>query len=397
MRWRDWLGCSLLAGSVGVSGCVSAGAVLKPIVHASPDNNEAHDGITVARALQADVETIGPKSATTLGDAPPQDVGSLIINGIPAARIRASVNTEAITDEEVKAACYPMLRRLEMLPEPERSQRQLQVFKETLDQIVEREVVLQVAIARLKKNAGEAQVKKLLEIADKQFDSQWIQPLMKSNNIKSETEFQTALKEMNVSLSMMKRQWTRNWMAQEFVRQMVVTKVDKVGHLQMEDYYRRHPEDFQIADSVEWEDVFVSETLHPPRAVARQRAEEVLARMRRAEPIAQLLADHLDDGDSSLRDGRGLGRKHGEIKPVEAEGPLFQLKDGEAALVEIGSGFHVVRVVKREYAGMRPFDDREVQKLIKDKLRNEIGQREMKQLVSELRKQAVVEYLTGAN
>jgi hypothetical protein len=392
MRWRDWLGCGLLAGSVGVGGCVSGGAVLKPVVHVSPDKEA---GVTVARALQADVETIGPKSATTLSDAPPQDVGSLIINGIPAARIRATVNTEAITDEEVKAACYPMLRRLETLSEPERSQRQLQVFKETLDQIVEREVVLQVAMARLKKNGGEASVKKLLEIADKQFDSQWTQPLMKANNIKSEAEFQAALKEMNVSLTMMKRQWTRNWMAQEFVRQTVFAKVDKVGHLQMEDYYRRHPEDFQVADSVEWEDVFVSEVLHPPRAVARERAEAILARMRRGETMAQLLADHLDDGDSSLRDGRGLGRKRGEIKPVEAEGPLFQLKDGESVLVEIGSGFHVIRAVKREYAGMKPFDDREVQKLIKDKLRNEIGQREMKQVVSELRKQAVVEYMTA--
>jgi hypothetical protein len=205
------------------------------------------------------------------------------------------------------------------------------------------------------------------------------------------------MKEMNVSLSMMKRQWTRNWMAQEFVRQTVFAKVEKIGHLQMVDYYNKHPEDFQIADSAEWEDVFVSEALHPPRPAARQRAEAVLARMRQGELVEQLLKDHLDDGDSSLRDGRGLGRKHGEIKPVEAEGPLFQLHDGEAALVEIRSGFHVIRVVKRENAGMRPFDDRNVQKLIKDKLRNEIGQREMKKLVSELRKQAVVEYLTGAN
>jgi hypothetical protein len=366
------------------------------------DVTRAHDddcyGVNVARALQPDGETIGPKSATNLKDAPPHDVGNLMINGIPAARIRATVNTEAITDEEVKAACYPQLRRLDALPEPERSQRQLQVFKETLDQIVEREVVLQVAFARLKKNAGEASVKKLLEVADKQFDTQWIQPLMKTNNIKSETEFKAALTEMNVSLSMMKRQWTRNWMAQEFVRQTVGTIVDsKVGHLQMEDYYGKHPEEFQIADSIEWEDVFVSEALHPPRAAARQRAEAVLTRMRQGEPVEQLLKDHLDDGDSSLRDGRGLGRKHGEIKPVEVEGPLFQLKDGEATLVEIRSGFHVVRMVKREYAGMKSFDDRDVQKLIKDKLRNEIGQREMKQMVSQLRKQAVVEYLTGAN
>ena len=60
------------------------------------------------------------------------------------------------------------------------------------------------------------------------------------------------------------------------------------------------------------------------------------------------------------------------------------MKDGDAAIVEMSSGFHVIRLVKREKAGVLDFSPK-TQKLVKDKLRNEIGQHEMKKLVAELR------------
>ena len=167
--------------------------------------------------------------------------------------------------------------------------RQAAVFKETLDQIVEREVVLQVAFERLRKNAGEKSVDKLKEVADKEFDKQWVQPIMSGNKIKTEAEFKAAMREMNVSLEMMKRQWTRNFMAMEFMRQTVFAKTEVIGHPQMEDYYTKHPDEFQIPDSVVWEDIFVAEGLHPPRAAARQRAEAILARMRKGEKVEKLL------------------------------------------------------------------------------------------------------------
>lgn len=397
MRWHDWLSCGLFGCAVAVSGCVATDNTLAPSAEVVSRYNKVECfGVNVARAQEPDAASVGPPTANTLQESPPADVGSLIINGIPICRIRATVNAGAITDEEVKAACFPQLKQAERLAEPDRSKSQLKIFKDTLDQIVERECVLEVALARLRKNGGEKSIKGLNEAAEKEFERQWIKPIMKSNNIKTETEFKDQLQSMNISLSMMKRQWTRNFMAQEFVRQMVFSKIERIGHMDIEEYYRKHPEEFQVADSVQWEDVFVADALHPPHAAARQRAETVLARMRNGEKIEKLLDEKLDDGDSSLRDGRGLGRKHGEIKPAEAETPLFQLKDGEATMVEIGSGYHVIRVVKRDYAGLMPFD-KETQLRIKDKIRNEMGAREMKKLIAELRKQSVVEYFTGPN
>jgi parvulin-like peptidyl-prolyl isomerase len=178
---------------------------------------------------------------------------------------------------------------------------------------------------------------------------------------------------------------------------MVQTRVDEIGHLQVFDYYNKHPEEFQIPDSLQWEDIFVAEALHPPRAVARERAEAILARMRKGEKIEQLMTERLNDGDSVARGGVGKGSKHGEIQPPDVEAALFQLKEGEAAVVEMEAGYHVVRVVKREYAGMIDFSDPKMQKRIKDKLRNEIGMAEMKKLAKKLRSEAVVEYAKPTN
>jgi parvulin-like peptidyl-prolyl isomerase len=124
-------------------------------------------------------------------------------------------------------------------------------------------------------------------------------------------------------------------------------------------------------------------------------AEQLAERARGGEDFAKL-AEKYDNGDSSFRRGEGIGTKRGEIKPSEAENVLFQLKDGETAVVELEKGFHVVRLVKRDYAGQTPFDVK-TQKQIKDKLTNEIGQVEIKRIVNTLKREAVIVYTKGEN
>ena len=113
--------------------------------------------------------------------------------------------------------------------------------------------------------------------------------------------------------------------------------------------------------------------------------------MRQGEDFAKL-SEQYDDGDSRYRKGEGIGRKHGEIKPPEVEATLFSLKEGDIAILEQPSGFRIVRVLKRQFAGLKPFDEK-TQKLIKDKIRGEIMDREIKRLVVELKRDAVIEVL----
>src|SRR4029077_15094439 len=99
-------------------------------------------------------------------------------------------------------------------------------------------------------------------------------------------------------------------------------------------------------------------------------AADLATRGRAGEDFVQLALKH-DQGDSSYRHGEGSGRHRGEISPSELEPVLFQMKDGEISITEAPGGFHVARLVKREYAGRKPLDDK-LQELIRKKLMNEM-------------------------
>ena len=63
----------------------------------------------------------------------------------------------------------------------------------------------------------------------------------------------------------------------------------------------------------------------------------------------------------------------------------------QTAVIEMDRGYHLVKLVKREYAGQAPFDEK-VQKQIRDKLKNQTAQREMKRFVERLKRDAIIVY-----
>src|SRR5262249_28211825 len=127
--------------------------------------------------------------------------------------------------------------------------------------------------------------------------------------------------------------------------------------------------------------------------LARQYAEDI-ARQARAGEDFQKLALKYDKGDSSYRNGDGFGTRRGEIKPPEVEPVLFSLKDGQIGpVVPLGNGFHVIRVVKRQVAGLAPFDEK-TQTVIRNKLTAQVWEREYKRILAELRRKASIEIST---
>jgi parvulin-like peptidyl-prolyl isomerase len=142
-------------------------------------------------------------------------------------------------------------------------------------------------------------------------------------------------------------------------------------------------------DRVKWQNVFVAVgPKHPTPADARRFAEELIAKCRTHDDFAKLV--EYDDGDSKFRGGEGFGQRKGEIKPAELESYLFKMKDGQIGPpVELATGVHIFRLLKREHAGQVPLDEK-TQKSIRKKLEGQIADREYKRVVRELRSRAVV-------
>ncbi len=304
-----------------------------------------------------------------------------------AVQIRAEVNGVAILDEEVRDACYPMLVSTLHLPEPERSAAQAEIFRKELDHIIDREILLQDAYARLSKNASQF-LDKLKAAAAKEFDKR-IHAIKKRAGCKTDEELVNLLKAQGQSLERLRRQAEKDFIATEYLKQRVFPAVERVGRQQILQYYQDHAADFQVQDSVRWQDVFIDASRFPNRDDARRFAERLVERARAGEVFSWL--SQYDTGDSSYRGGEGLGRRRGEIRPVEAEPVLFQLKDGQVGpVIEIATGFHVVRVIKRTRAGQTPLDEK-TQADIRRKLQGQAFEREAKRLIAELRSKSTVE------
>ena len=287
----------------------------------------------------------------------------------------------------MREAIYPSLLATQSLPEPERSAKRKEIFERALQQLIDQEVILQDCVARLKDRP--IVLEKFKEAADKEFDKK-IKTLKERSNIKTDEEFKAWLRLQGLSLAGVRRQIVNGFMAQEYMRNRVASAVERVSLEQIYDYYNRHPEEFQIADSVTWQDIFIDAGKFPNGDAARQFAEKLIAKARAGDDFLKLVSQY-DNGDSSYRNGEGYGHRRGEIKPADAEPLLFKMQDGEIGpLVELASGFHIVRLVKREHAGLKPFDEKS-QTAIRNKLQMEAYEREYKRVLAELKRRAAIE------
>jgi parvulin-like peptidyl-prolyl isomerase len=304
------------------------------------------------------------------------------------ARVMAVVNGEPILFEEVDAAAW------QALMSPQLTERdKADVRKKKLVELIDREVVLQDAEARL---GGRPQtLKELRQYATKQFETQWLHRLMRDNKYDNEKAFKRFLKSTGMPLDMIQRHWERNLLAMEYLRSRLEPYMNKVGHVQVLEHYQTHPDDFKVDDNLVWQDIFILAERHPTREAARKLAEVLVERVRKGEDFVRLAKEY-DNGISALGNtAEGTGHKHGEIPLPQIDAVVWGMKAGQVVLVEVGNGYHVVRVKKREHAGRRPFDDK-LQKEIKEKLRGEIFQVEMKRFVNGLKRTAVIEIAQDA-
>lgn len=312
------------------------------------------------------------------------------VDGKVICRIRAFVNGEPIFDDEVRELILPRLMQTAGLPEAEAAKARVEIFKSGLDQLIEREVILSEARAKLANRP--AVWAKFMEAADKEFDRR-LRYRQEQAKIPSPEEFKLALESQGISLEKMRRSDERQFMSTEFIRSMVVPQIQRIGHLEVLQYYEEHPADFMAEDKIRWQDLFIDAARHPNRQAAKVYAEQIAQRAKNGEDFAAL-AKQFDNGDSSQRNGEGIGQSRGDVRPLECEATLFEMKPGEVHIIEFGFGFHIIRLAERTYAGKIPFDAK-TQIDIRRKLQNIMAEREYKRIVNDLKRKATIQIMVG--
>jgi parvulin-like peptidyl-prolyl isomerase len=381
MNWHRLVLSGLM--SAGLAGCAAA----PPALHG-------------VQRLQMD-ETNPPVSRPQLPRTPSVPILDQHPEIIPEAKgiivtssIRATVNNVPILDEEVRDACYgPLMEllakgRTTMSPK-DIAEAQKQILTRELQELVERELILQECYARLK-GPGQKFLDKVKEAAGKEFDRQTTGWKAKAN-VKTDEELKEFMRKQGLSLVGMRRQFERKFIASQYVRSRLEPNIDRnIQHEQIRAYYDKHPEEFQTVDGVTWLDIFIDLSKYADRQAARQFADLLAQRGREGEDFAKLSGQY-DQGISSYSGGEGYGHRHGEIRPPQAEPILFGMKEGDVGIIELPHGFHVIKLTKREYNGLLPFNEK-TQTRIREKLKDEALQREYKHMVNDLRREASIEY-----
>ena len=307
-------------------------------------------------------------------------------------KVRAWVNGQAIFDDDIRQTILPDIGRLVIngVRGPEFDKKVAEIYKIVLDQFIDRELLYQDAIRKLQLAGNDKMIKKLNEIAKQEFTKQ-IRLLEERAHLSHEA-FLELLQKQGTTLESMERLERRKFFATEYLRSLIMPLINRIGRNEALDYYEKHLNEFYREDSVQWQDLFIAiGPKHPGREQAGAFANDLAERLKKGESFKNLL--QFDDGNSHYRDGEGIGKKRGQIEPPELEKFLFNLFDGDVGpVVEMSTGFHVFRLVKRQYAGQMPFDQ-ETQKIIITKLKNEVADRETKRILDELKRRAVIEII----
>jgi peptidyl-prolyl cis-trans isomerase SurA len=369
---------------LGLAGCANLGD--EPAVR---DAARPH-----ADAILADAPALLPQvpvTTTSLTRGQTSDIqptGGTTAGGQVAARMRASVNGIPILDDEIREAMAQYVGELMTLPEPQRSAAQQKIAQRELDRLIERELVLEEMMARLKAVNQTKVLQDLQREATKEADKR-LRDIKAALKVQTDDELKALLQSQGLSVAGLRRQSERSFMMMEYIRNMIHPLVQRISLQQVREYYEEHADEFRVEDTVKWQDIFIDVSRFPDAAAARRYAEQVLARARSGADFAAL-AKECDHGDSHLRGGEGLGHKHGEIVPAQADAAVWSLKAGEVGpLIDLGFGFHIVRVAERQYAGRRPFDV-PCQADIRKKLTNQIADREYKRIVEDLKRKATI-------
>lgn len=323
----------------------------------------------------------GPPS--NLPEPPP--AGAALPPSLPGnfkISVRAWVNGKPLFDDEVfQGLTQEQARALNSLPDSQRNEELAKFMAKQLDALIDQEVMYQDAVAKLEKMNPKA-LDKLKDHAHKEYEKQ-IKRIRESNKVAED--------QIRDLTRLLQRKSEREFIAMEYMRSRIYPKiVHLIGPREVEEYYRTHMNEFQKIERVKWQDIFLAVgPKFPTVAHARRHAEELIARCRTVEDFERLIP--LDEGDSKLRGGEGFGSRRGEIKPPECEEHLFKLRDGEIGpVVELTTGVHIIRLIKKEEGGQIPLNEA-VQLQIRNKLRNEVADRELKRLLRELRSRAVIE------
>jgi peptidyl-prolyl cis-trans isomerase C len=204
-----------------------------------------------------------------------------------------------------------------------------------------------------------------------------------------------ALAERGLDRASLTKEMERNLVIGKYINDNVTSKIT-VTPEEAAEYYKSHTDEFRHPDMVRTSHILIivagGATAEQDR-LARQRAEAILDRARKGEDFAKLAQE--TSMDSSASQGGDIGYvTPGQVDPAY-QAAAFSLAVGALSdPVRSRVGYHIIKVTDKKKEGIATLDDSRAQ--LTEFLKNQKSDRQLQQLVEQLRKEAKIEILITA-
>jgi peptidyl-prolyl cis-trans isomerase C len=214
-----------------------------------------------------------------------------------------------------------------------------------------------------------------------------------AKTFKNDAEMNAALAAQNTDRVSLEKTLAESLLISKFVDENVNKKI-AVTQEELAKYYSSNPKEFNHPDLVRSSHILIQPAGDTPEqdAIAKERAEALLARIKKGEDFAKLAKENSVDSSASQGGDLGLTSRDA-LDPAYAD-VAFSLPVGGLKVAKSQFGYHVIKVTEKKKEGVSTLE--EVKAGLSEFLKNQKAQSELSKLLNELRNQAKIDILIPA-
>jgi peptidyl-prolyl cis-trans isomerase C len=214
-----------------------------------------------------------------------------------------------------------------------------------------------------------------------------------AKNYKSDAEMNADLASQNTDRAALEKSLYETLAMSKYVDETIGKKI-VVTPEELSKYYSSNPTQFNHPDIVRTSHILIQPAEDTPQqdAIAKDRAEALLARVKKGEDFAKLARENSVDRSASQGGDMGFAAKE-SMAPEYVEA-AFSLPVGSVKLIKSQYGYHIIKVTDKKKEGLATLE--EVKQELTEFLKNQKAQAELTKLMNQLRDSAKIELLIPA-
>ncbi len=211
-----------------------------------------------------------------------------------------------------------------------------------------------------------------VEVTEQQVNDA-IRQTRQSNNLQDDQQFAQALQAAGLTEAKLRQQIKNNLRIQDVIGREVRAKI-KFSEEDLRRYYGKHQDEFHVPDQVQVRDAVVPEDKVPSAAERARVAGEIRRALLAGRPMAEAIATFKAQGEAVGPTDLGWVSA-GDLDPALGAAAMKLQKGGVSEPIAGRGGLHVLQVLDRREAHVRPFNEvsgeinaKESQRVFRDKL-----------------------------